>query len=139
MPLLQIMTLIAVLLTCALATLLLWQVSRQARFSTDLLAKVGPLEQGLRDLPTAFREESRLLREEASAVIAGQQSSLETRIGSFTQAQGDQLVAMRQEASDGRAKLEEALKSTSETFSHTQTTRLGAATSMTARHSSTVP
>jgi len=51
-----------------------------------------------------------MLREELHKLLTTHQQALEARLSSFSQAQNDQLNAMRKEASDGRAKLEEGLK-----------------------------
>jgi DNA recombination protein RmuC len=93
--------------------------------SHELLGKLSGLDQAMKDIPPTARDEGKLLREEVRGSLATHQQGVETRLATFAQAQSDQLAAMRQEASDGRVKLEEALKSTSDAFAHTQTTRLG--------------
>lgn len=90
-----------------------------------LVAKLSTMETAMKEMPAAVREEGRLIREDLRGAHTALQQWLETRLTTFGQSQGEQLALMRREASDGRAKLEEALKTTSEAFANTQTTRLG--------------
>lgn len=88
-------------------------------------AKLAELDIMLKDLPVTLRDEGKLLREELRSTLGLHQQGLETRLATFGQAQTEQLTAMRTEASDGRAKLEEAIKINSDAFANIQTTRLG--------------
>ncbi|WP_293906113.1 DNA recombination protein RmuC [Phenylobacterium sp.] len=91
----------------------------------ELVAKLSTMEMAMKEMPAGVREEGRLIREDLRGAHTALQQWLETRFTTFGQSQGEQLALMRQEASDGRAKLEEAVKTTSEAFANTQTTRLG--------------
>ena len=122
---LSITTAVAAVLACAFALLLLLKRSTRVQIDPETTAKLIALEAALKDIPRAAREDAQALREELRASLLGQQQALEARLGTFGDAQIQQMSAMRTEASDGRAKLEEALKASSEAFSNTQTTRLG--------------
>ena len=91
----------------------------------DVAGRLFGLEAAVEKIPASVREEGRLIREDLRCAHTALQQGLETRLTTFGQTQSEQLSLMRQEASDGRAKLEGALKTTSEAFAATQTTRLG--------------
>ncbi len=120
-----LLTLTAAVAALSLTLQIIALVRRGNGLDPTLLAKLDLLEGGMKEVPTAIREEGRLMREENRSSQSTLQTWLETRLTTFGQVQGEQLAQMRQEASDGRAKLEEALKTTSEAFANTQTTRLG--------------
>jgi DNA recombination protein RmuC len=118
--------------TVVLAGVILFKVSRPASIPEELLTRIAIVEQIAKSLPDTFREESRFAREELRTMFAGHTDAtgarflaVETRLTDFGKAQNDQLVAMRQEASDGREKLDEAIKRHSEGFAKTQSQRLG--------------
>jgi DNA recombination protein RmuC len=90
-----------------------------------VFAKLAELDIMLKDVPVTLRDEGKLLREELRSILGLHQQGLENRFATFGQAQTEQLTAMRTEASDGRAKLEEAIKVNSDAFANIQTTRLG--------------
>ena len=118
---------IAAALPCILSLFGLFARQPAAMASPELFTKLTGLEEALKALPAIFRDEGRLLREDVRGSFATQQQTIDTRLATFAQGQVDQLTAMRTEASDGRAKLEEALKADTDAFAKTQTTRLGEA------------
>jgi DNA recombination protein RmuC len=122
---LMIITTLAAVLACACAILGLLKRQASPKADPEVLAKLIGLEASVRDIPSTGREEGKLLREELRGALSGHQQGLDTRLATFAQGQSEQLAAMRQEASDGRAKLEEAMKVSTDTFATTQTTRLG--------------
>jgi DNA recombination protein RmuC len=103
----------------------LLKATAPAKADANLLNKFTGLDVALKDIPVTVRDEGRMLREELHKLLTTHQQALEARLSSFSQAQNDQLNAMRKEASDGRAKLEEGLKVSTDAFAHTQATRLG--------------
>lgn len=125
MLVLMIITTIAAVLACVFAILSFVRRAASPKVNPEVLAKLIGLEAGIRDIPSTGREEGKLLREELRGALSSHQQNLDTRLATFAQGQGEQLAAMRKEASDGRAKLEEAMKVSTETFANTQTTRLG--------------
>ena len=125
MQTLMIIATIAAVLACVLALLAFLKRPAPPKADPEVLAKLIALEAGVREIPGAEREEGKLLREELRGALASHQQTLETRLAAFGQGQAEQLTAMRQEASDGRAKLEEAMKASTDAFANTQTTRLG--------------
>jgi DNA recombination protein RmuC len=119
------LTAIASVVACLLVLFSLTTRSKAAGVNPDWLAKLMALEQVVKELPATSRDEGKLLREEVSNVLGNQGQGLETRLATFAEGQTTQLSGMRQEASDGRAKLEEALKLANESFAQVQTSRLG--------------
>jgi DNA recombination protein RmuC len=115
----------AAVLSCVLSLVVLLRRPGAAPFSPELLGRLGALESSLKDVPATARDEGRQLRDEIRSSLSTHQQGLEVRLATFAQGQGEQLTGMRQEASDGRRKLEEALKVSTDAFSQTQTTRLG--------------
>ncbi|MDP1598720.1 DNA recombination protein RmuC [Phenylobacterium sp.] len=122
---LMIITTIAAVLACLFATLSFFRRQPGPKADPEVVAKLAVLETGMRDIPSTGREEGKLLRDELRNALSTHQQGLDTRLATFAQGQGEQLSAMRQEASDGRAKLEEALVVATDAFANTQTTRLG--------------
>jgi DNA recombination protein RmuC len=121
-------TLVAAVAACLAAILSLTLLLRRTIMpATDPahLSKLCDLERLLTALPETVRGEARHLRDELRSTLVIQQQGLETRLGTFTDAQSEQLRGIRQEASDGREKLEAALTIATESFGRTQTTRLG--------------
>lgn len=147
---LQVGLLVAI---AAMALLLLLRSQRPAAIPEELSTRIAALERIASELPMSFRDEARISREDVRGAISGQGQQLETRLGGlesrlgefgtaqaqlidtrfngldtriaeFGKAQGEQLAGMRQEAADGRAKLEEAVQRNADSFAHTQTTRL---------------
>jgi DNA recombination protein RmuC len=116
------MLLILVLAVSALATLLaagaLTLALRPARPSEALLARLDRLEQvvirGQDAVPAALREEVRALREELRSVLGDQMRAAETRFVSFAQ-----------EVGRGQTALADQLKSSTDSFAHSQGARLG--------------
>lgn len=116
---------VAAVLACVFTLLALLKRPSAPKPDPDVIARLGGLEQALKDIPGTSREEGKLLREELRNTLSTHQQGLDTRLATFAQGQGEQLAAMRKEALDGRAKLEEAVKINSDAFALTQTTRLG--------------
>lgn len=125
MLILTIITAVAAILACIFALLSLIKRPPASPIDPETAAKLNALEAALKDIPRAGREDGQLLRDELRNSLAAHQQGLETRLGTFSQTQGEQLTALRTEASDGRVKLEDALKVSTDTFANTQTTRLG--------------
>lgn len=123
MPSILIIATVAAVLACVFSLLVLVRSRRASDPGAAL--KLAAFEQALKDIASTAREEGKLMREELRNSLASQQQGLDTRLGTFAQAQTEQLGAMRREASDGRAKLEEALKASSDAFAQVQTSRLG--------------
>lgn len=106
-----LMAMVAV--TIILVALLLKKAGEPASMPEELLTKIAVLERIAGDLPGVMREEGRLSRED-----------LRSALTASSQLQNDALATMRQEASDGRSKLEETVQRNAEAFAVTQTTRL---------------
>ncbi len=114
-----------------MSALALAKSGRPAAIPDELTNRLAALERIAGDLGAAFRDEARISREDLRGAVSGQSQMLETRfdsfdnrLGEFSKAQGEQLVGMRQEAADGRAKLEEAVQRNADSFAQTQTARL---------------
>ena len=122
---LLMLTAAAAVMSCGILIYGLFKRSPAPALDPEFVAKLSTMETAMKEMPAAIREEGRLIREDLRGAHTALQQWLETRLTTFGQAQGEQLTQMRQEASDGRAKLEETLKTTSEAFANTQTTRLG--------------
>jgi DNA recombination protein RmuC len=119
------------LVVVVLGVLILQKVGRSATIPDDLSTRIAVLEQIANSLPGTFREESRTGREELRAMfglqtdtLEGRFSAVETRLTEFGKSQTDQLASMRSEASDGRAKLEDAVRLNAEGFATSQSERL---------------
>lgn len=122
---LSVVAVTASVLACGLVGLLLLRLRTPLQGLEKLTATLGGFDKMLQAVGPALREEGRLGREELREILGGHQQALETRLTSFGQQQADQLAAMRKEATDGRTALEEALKRHTDSFSETQTKRLG--------------
>ncbi|WP_374571946.1 DNA recombination protein RmuC [Phenylobacterium sp.] len=114
---------VAALLSCALAIYAL-MTRHTGKPMSEAVDRLDRLEGALRDMAATARDDARLAREDQRGAVTTLQAALEGRFATFSQEQTEHLKAMRQEASDGRAKLEESVKQSSETFARTQTTRL---------------
>ncbi len=119
------------LVAVVLCVLVLQKVGRRATIPEELSTRIAVIEQIASSLSGTFREEARIGREEMrgamgsqTEALEGRFSAVETRLGEFGKAQTEQLSAMRTEASDGRAKLEEAVQRNAEGFAASQTERL---------------
>lgn len=121
------------LIVCAvvLCVLILRKVGRPVAVPDDLATRIAVIERQVEALPGAFREEAKIGRDELRSSIAGQSEALEkrltgfeTRLGDFGKSQADQLAAMRSEATQGRAQLEEAVQRNAESFATSQAERL---------------
>lgn len=119
-----ISTVIALPVAVMALALLLRQKETQMG-NAELSIKIESFNVMLTSIPTIFRDEGRLLREELHNILLHHQQGVEFRLTQFAQGQSEQLSAMRSEASDGRSKLEEALKSSTDSFSKIQTSKLG--------------
>lgn len=114
-----------------LAVLILTKVGQTPTVPEELSTRVTVLERVAAELPTTFRDEARISREDVRSAVSGQGETLdqrltgvETRLGEFGKAQGEQLAGMRSEATDGRAKLEEAVQRNADRFATSQAERL---------------
>lgn len=114
-----------------LCVLIFRKVGQPATIPEELSTRIAVLERIAGGLPGTVREEARIGREEFRSAVGSQTEALEsrfaafeTRLGEFGRAQTEQLTAMRTEASDGRAKLEEAVQRNSEGFAKAQSERL---------------
>ena len=119
------------LIAAVLGVLILQKVGRPAVIPEDLSTRIAVLEQVANSLPSAFRDEARIGREDLRSAVGAQTETLEgrftaveTRLGEFGKAQTDQLSGMRKEAADGRDKLEEAVQRNADGFAKTQSERL---------------
>lgn len=122
---LLILIAIAACATCGVSLLTFFKRSPAPKADPELVGKLSAVEQLIGLATGAGREDAKATREELRSVLTSHQQGLEVRLATFAQTQGEQLTLMRSEASDGRAKLEAALKASSDGFAHTQTTRLG--------------
>lgn len=150
MVVLQLVLLIAI---AAMALILVIRSGRPATVPQELSTQIAALERIASELPSTFREEARISRDDVrgsigtvSQLLETRLSALDTRLGEFGTAhtqlmdnrfdrmdarlidvgklQAEQLSGMRQEAENGRAKLEETVQRNADSFAHTQTTRL---------------
>jgi DNA recombination protein RmuC len=119
------------LVAVILGLLILQKVGRPAILPEELSTRIAVLEQIANGLPGTLREESRTGREELrdmfvsqTETLQGRFTAVETRFAEFGKAQTDQLSSMRSEASDGRAKLEDAVRANAEGFAKSQAERL---------------
>lgn len=99
--------------------------------SNELTVRINTIEQIINALPAVLRDEAHLSRNDLRSTLSGQNqilelrfNTLEQRLMEFGKRQEEQLANMRQEAADGRAKLEETIQRSVDSFAHTQTTRL---------------
>ena len=114
-----------------LGVLILLKVNRPAAIPDELSTRIAVLEQIANSLPGLFREESRGGRDELRTMLGSQTeaietrfSAVETRFAEFGKSQTEQLSSMRSEATDGRAKLEDAVRANAEGFAASQAERL---------------
>jgi DNA recombination protein RmuC len=112
-------------LSCIMLAYALLRLRRGFGGLNGPLAALGQLEKFLQGLEPAMREESRQGRVELREILGGHQQNLEARLTHFGQLQSEQLGGMRKEATDGRTALEASLKRHTDSFSDTQTKRLG--------------
>lgn len=118
-------------ITVILGVLILLRTAKPAAIPHDFSTRIAVLEQIANALPSAFREEARITREEIRTMFGSQSETIEsrfgaveTRVGEFGKAQAEQLSSMRSEANDGREKLEQAIKRNSDGFAASQAERL---------------
>lgn len=116
---------IAATFACIFALVGLFRRPAPDQSVQELISRFPWLEQALKDMPDIMREESRHLRGELNASLETSRQGLELRLDTFMKSQNEQLNAMRQEASDGRARLDETLRANNEAFANVQTRRLG--------------
>ena len=114
-----------------LTVLILVKLGRPAPIPEALSGRLAFLERMAGELPAMVREEARLDRDDLRAAVGSQSDMLElrfaaldTRLADFGRGQGEQLAAMRGEAADGRAKLEESVQRNADGFARTQAERL---------------
>lgn len=110
----SLMILLAAVAATVLSGLALLAARRPAAPSPELLASLSRLDQAFERMPATVREEVRGLREELQGALGRQTQSHEARFSSFSQ-----------EVVHGQARHGEALKQATDSFAHTQTTRLG--------------
>ena len=104
----------AMLATAACSVLTLLSVRRDAGAASDTPERLARLETAVERLPGFVREETRGLREELNGALNRQTQGHESRFASFSQ-----------ELANGQARHGETLKAATDSFAHTQTTRLG--------------
>lgn len=115
----------ALLLAALLPSALVLRASRGARRRLDLLVELMPGFAATNgQLPDILREEGRSGREELRASLHDHQQLLELRLAGLGQLQGDQLSAMRRDASEGRVAFEAFLARTLESMAEAQGRRL---------------
>ena len=124
-------SLILAIVAVIIGVIILRRLGRPAALPDDLSMRLAIIEQVATALPGAFRDEARTTREELRAVlgalietIEGRLSAVGTRLGEFGAAQADQLSAMRSEAADARARLEDAMQRSADSFAVSQAARL---------------
>ncbi len=110
---LLIVTLVAALVAVATSVLVLQRVGAAQETGPELIARLSRLEQDVARTPAYLREEVRGLREELQGALSRQTQTHETRFSSFSRDMGE-----------GQTRLGEVLKTSTESFAHTQTTRL---------------
>jgi DNA recombination protein RmuC len=127
-PLLALLLLGAILI---LAVILLVRQGRPAAVSPELEARLAGLERQMQTLTRQASDDARAARDELREQSASQAEALDRRLSAldarftdFVTIQTGQFSAMRSEALDGRQKLEDAVRLSSESFAETQTSRL---------------
>jgi DNA recombination protein RmuC len=128
LPWLLLALLVALLLLSVLAII---RQGRAATLPPEVDARLSALERQGEAAGRQAADDARAVREELRTQGAQQAEALErrlagfdTRLVEFTTAQGVQFSALRTETLDGRQKLEEAVRLSSERFAATQTERL---------------
>jgi DNA recombination protein RmuC len=111
--LLIIVTLVAALAATGVGLLVLQRTREAGAMGPELMARLARLERDVDHLPGQLREEVRSLREELQNSLVRQTQTHETRFSSFSR-----------EIGDGHTRISEALKSSTDSFANTQTTRL---------------
>lgn len=131
MELLPIVTVVLLVALVALALLAVFRKPAATELSPEATARLAAMEQALQRAPVQAAEDARAAREELRQQAQGQVatleqrlSSFETRLAQFAADQSQHFGAMRTEAADGRQKLEETVRNSSDTFARTQTERL---------------
>lgn len=101
----------------------------------DLSDQLIAIDAIIKQIDSSTKNDARALREELRAVLSTQNQQLELRLAAlgetfenrftnFSQIQSDQISNLRKEYSDGREKLEESLKKSTDAFSLRQTQSL---------------
>jgi len=131
MEILMVIAIALLIVIVVLAVLILHKVGRPTAVPEELSNRIAVLEKVASDLPSAFREEARIGRDDLRSAFTAQTetlngrfSGLDTRLTGFGSSQAEQLGAMRQEAGEGRKNLEEAVERNAEGFSTAQAERL---------------
>ncbi|WP_174241388.1 DNA recombination protein RmuC [Caulobacter sp. S45] len=110
---LLIVTLVAALAAVGTSLLVLMRINRPDEAPPELTARLMRLEQDVARLPSLLRDEVRGLREELQGALTRQTQTHETRFSSFSREMGE-----------GHTRLGEVLKTSTDSFGLTQTTRL---------------
>jgi DNA recombination protein RmuC len=114
MTLLLLVVILAAAVAAVGTSLLVFQrLGSAGEPSPELMARLARLEQDVGRLPAHLRDEVRGLREELQAALSRQTQTHETRFSTFSRDMGE-----------GHSRLGEVLKTSTESFAHTQTTRL---------------
>lgn len=123
--------LILLVIITFISLILLIRSFLSSTFSNKLATRISTIEQIISTLPSTLREEAHLSRNDLQNALSSQNqilelrfNTLEQRLIEFGKRQEEQLSRMRQEAADGRAKLEDTIQRSVNSFAHTQTTRL---------------
>lgn len=131
MDILPVVTVVLLVAILALGLVILLRKPSSQSLSPEAEARLAGIERTLQQQGIQAANDARSARDELREQAQGQAaaleqrlSSFEGRLGQFAADQGQQFVAMRAEAADGRQKLEDAVKSSSEAFALTQTERL---------------
>ena len=129
-----------VLNVVAVAMLIGMRRDRAREVADTLVARVGEIDRGLKEIAPALREDARLAREESRSgreettqLLRGQQQTLEARLAGFSTQQHEQLSAVRdtlhrnleQLRTDNEAKLEQMRITVDEKLQGTLENRLG--------------
>lgn len=131
MELLPTVTVVLLVALLALALLTVFRKPAATELSPEATARLAAMEHALQRATVQAAEDARAAREELRQQAQGQVatleqrlSSFETRLAQFAADQSQHFSAMRTEAADGRQKLEETVRNSSDTFARTQTERL---------------
>ena len=110
MTLLLILTIVAAVGALLSAALSAAALARASGRGGDDGAALAALSTRIEALPALYREEGRIARQELRELVNALQTAIEARLAGFAQVEGDQLNAMRREATDGRTASAAALK-----------------------------
>jgi DNA recombination protein RmuC len=111
-----ILSILAVLaaLAAAVMSAMAWRAQRSSDTGYELLARLDQFERSLDKTPAVLREEVRAFREELRLSVVGQTQASEARFSSFIT-----------EIGRAQAGMADTLKTSTDSFAHLQTTRLG--------------